>query len=454
MSIGFQKKQLVVFVHGFGSSSRCWDFLLDLLGKDPKVTNLFDLDASFEYPTAVANWWFLTRIPRLSECAHALEGFLRPRFRKYQHITLVGHSQGGLVIDLYLANALRDLKYEDLAHIRQALFIATPHLGSTTLSLFRKLFFTFFSNPQERELRVLGPDMADILHVLSERMEDIRPGDPRGWPIPVHCFSGMRDAVVEEASARGPFGHYTSLDGDHFSILRPRDECDARYTRLVEALLEPVGHKHVWEVELLEERIQVRPRPEGQYQVQARHGDRERVVYTDNEAHIEVSVKFAPGNRCKDLFTLSYSTRAEGYVSYTTSHKNEASPQEVGDYEDHGLHAVFKFTPNETDTFKLQLEVYNGYGKGQREVHFHLRKRESFFKKLRYVLDLRAYLKSGHELVKPPLLYFHAQDNGHGALCRQRDLDKPLEFQQGNAPPGVWQWELDNCEGVVDIVWD
>jgi pimeloyl-ACP methyl ester carboxylesterase len=454
MSIGSGKKQLTVFVHGFGSSKRCWDALLDLLHKDPKVTSLFDLDASFEYHTNAVNWSFLTRIPRLAECAKALQGFLKPRFKEYPHVTLVGHSQGGLVIQTYLANRVQELAYDELARIRQGILIATPHLGSTTLSFLRKLFFTFFANPQERALRRLDPVMADVLHVVAERIEGILPGDPKGWPIPIHCFSGLSDAVVPEASARGPFAQCTSVDGDHFSVLRPLDQSDERYKRFVEALLEPVGHKHVWELDLFEQRICVEPLPEAQRQVLARHGARERPVHTDNVAHVTRSVKFGSGNRCTDLFTLRYATRDQGYVTFNCSHKNEASPQEVGVYDDHGYEAVFKFRPNQTDTFKLHVDVYKGFDKGHRDVHFHLGKHQSFFKNLRYVLDLRAYVNAHYDVVLPPRLYFHSQDNGHSALCKQRVLDEPLASEPGSEP-GVWQWELQDLQGgVVDMVWD
>src|SRR6266511_2846923 len=124
-------KALAVFVHGFGSSADCWKPLLKLLSEEPIVDARFDLQC-YEYPTA----WFsmnpLKRIPRLEEIARGHAEYL-DRCRDYPEITLVGHSQGGLVIQNYLADRVtKDVN--DLKRIRQAILIATPSLGSTMAS--------------------------------------------------------------------------------------------------------------------------------------------------------------------------------------------------------------------------------------------------------------------------------------------------------------------------------
>src|SRR5690606_9912318 len=68
-------RRLVVLVHGFGSSKRCWEPLLALWRADTEVCAGFDF-ACFEYPTAWANARFLRRIPQLLEIARSLSAFL------------------------------------------------------------------------------------------------------------------------------------------------------------------------------------------------------------------------------------------------------------------------------------------------------------------------------------------------------------------------------------------
>ena len=128
------QRRLVVFVHGFGSSKSCWSKLLELLESDPDIAACYDL-ACFEYPTSWFNLRFARRIPRLLEIARGLAGFLESNdLRAYREVVLVGHSQGGLVIQSYLADKLGRGLVEDLYRMRLVMLIATPNLGSTLLS--------------------------------------------------------------------------------------------------------------------------------------------------------------------------------------------------------------------------------------------------------------------------------------------------------------------------------
>ena len=133
---GSVPKGVVIFVHGFGSSHKCWEFLLTLLSRDPRVTSQYDLEY-IDYPTT---WFSLNpfqRIPRLKELSEYLNSFVEsPRFQG-REITLVGHSQGGLLILTHLAQLLQAGKGEELSSLRQVILIATPNLGSTIASSFR-----------------------------------------------------------------------------------------------------------------------------------------------------------------------------------------------------------------------------------------------------------------------------------------------------------------------------
>src|SRR5271157_5085855 len=261
LTAGSVKKQLAVFVHGFGSSPACWEPLLQQLRSDAPVAASFDF-VCYQYSTSWLTFSFLRRIPRLEEISSGLTEFLEEsRFADYADITLVGHSQGGLVIQSYLAEKLKAGQGEDLARIRQVILVATPNLGSTVLQPARNFLFAFFDNPQERTLRVLNPSIRDLMEVMLDRVVNAKTRDKTCWPIPVRCFWGEDDAVVPEASGRGPYSEGAALPGDHFSILQPASRDDARYRAISEALCEPVGHKNFFEVDQYEVAIAVQPLP-------------------------------------------------------------------------------------------------------------------------------------------------------------------------------------------------
>ena len=447
-------RRLALFVHGFGSSPRCWEKLLDLLRKDPRITGALHLEC-FGYETKAFELRFLRRLPDLTEIAGDLRDELESaRFAGYSDITLVGHSQGGLVIHHYLADKVRSGRCEDLKRIREVILIATPHEGSTIASPLRKLVYTFASNPQEAALRVHDPQVARVLGDIDERIESVLPGDPKGWPVPIRCFSGEQDRIVLEASARGPFDLCSPMKGDHSTILGPDDPTDPRYERLAEALLEPDGHAHVWEIDLFEQRVEVEPLVGKEQEIVAKYGGHERAVHTDNLARVRRSVTFSRKNRCLDLFTLRYATRSNGFIEPVMSHANEAPTQDACAWEDHGTETVFKFTPKSDERYELDLNVYKGFDVGSRDVHFHLGKWQSRYKKVRFHLDLSAYAGSGEKPFEPRFRYYE-QDTGHDDLCRKRVLaSDPLDPIETDGK-GVWTWELHEVRrGIYDIAWD
>src|SRR5204863_7401615 len=123
-----------------------------------------------DYPTKWVGLNILGRIPRLQELGRSLGDEIDSPAYRGRPLTLVGHSQGGLVILAYFADLLQRGEASRLAQIRQAIFLATPCEGSTTGMSLRALAATIFSNPQELTLRVLNPDVADIRAAIQERV--------------------------------------------------------------------------------------------------------------------------------------------------------------------------------------------------------------------------------------------------------------------------------------------
>lgn len=213
---GRSEKQLAVFVHGFGSSAECWNPLLKLLKDDPKFAEAFDL-ACFEYPTQWFSFNPLRRIPLLEEIAQSLAHFLADNSAGYSEITLIGHSQGGLVIQCFLVDMLGDGNGENLENIRQVILVATPNEGTSLISGVRKLISHFSLNPQERSLRVLNPQIKKIRTIMSEKIVNAAESGANTWQIPIQAFGGLEDAIVVPASAHR--GRFTTIVGFRAIIL-------------------------------------------------------------------------------------------------------------------------------------------------------------------------------------------------------------------------------------------
>jgi hypothetical protein len=82
------------------------------------------------------------------------------------------------------------------------------------------------------------------------------------------------------------------MEGDHFTTLKPTSREDSRYQVIREALLEPVGHRHVHEIELFEQRLRVEPLS-ALRTFTFNNGNITRVVDTDNLAEIVRAVTFS-----------------------------------------------------------------------------------------------------------------------------------------------------------------
>jgi pimeloyl-ACP methyl ester carboxylesterase len=446
-----QSKGIILFIHGFGSSHRCWQRILELLRSDDRIAPRYDL-ATWDYPTKWFEMNVLGRIPRLQELGRALGDELdSPRYRG-RPVTLVGHSQGGLVIQSYFVELLQAGRGSRLRDIAQAILFATPSEGSTTAMSLRRILSAVFRNPQEITLRVLDPDVADMRAVIRERVVAATRDTDLSWRVPIHAFSGMQDDIVPEASARGPFDSVKRVKGTHFSILQPEDLTDPRYGEFAELLLDPGGHPHRFEVERYETTIRVEPRDHQTIRTVSEKNPRD--VEFDNVASIRRRVRFADGNRCTNPFTIRYSTRSGGYVVGHASHANEAPPAEKGRADDTGTFYQFDFTPRPgAGDYVLAVDVYKGFDEGERELHFHLGD-HSHYRHMVYVLDLSRYVAGGHVVTRPPELYLHPEDHEHGELCRTRGARDPLA-PASSTPDGIYTWELhDIRRAIVDIVWD
>jgi hypothetical protein len=455
--MGTQNKAVVVLIHGIGAKKDCWSQFLSLLRADVPMVERFEFEA-YIYHTGKINLGFLRSIPSVEVVAEDLKTFLQETRFADREITLVGHSQGGLVILAYLDYMVKHGLGRQLAPIRQVITLATPFLGSTTLSGLRKFASIFGENAQERYLRVFDANTAEIVRTVKNCVAETQKADDNNWPIPVHCFYGDSDAVVTKASACGPFKSFDALPADHESIILPKNREDQIYCAFTQLLLKSPSKETEFEIDSYETTLMVCPVASDVPQV-VQHGlIYSHEVRTDNVAELVRVIRFSASNRHVAPFDIIYSTLGDGFVKFWSKGLNEASSEAMIDYERNGKMCLYRFTPNvssKPQEYKCKVTIYKGFDRNNRDIHFHLG-RDRYYHKITFYLDLRPYISAGYVVTKVPEFRFSECDFG---VCDSRCKDK-FELVDDWTPtdtgsPGLWRWDFAEVrQGMTYLSWD
>jgi hypothetical protein len=160
------------------------------------------------------------RIPDYDDIAQSLPAFLSTRTRTPSPLVFVTHSQGGLILQRYLAWMLSEGRGRELARVRAIALLACPNEGSEYLASIRAVT-GFNRHPQAGQLTVLERDVGAARRVVLRQIVNASSVDERQCPIPFHVYSGRTDNVVLRQSAQTVFPAVGVLPGDHFSILDP-----------------------------------------------------------------------------------------------------------------------------------------------------------------------------------------------------------------------------------------
>lgn len=452
------RKTILVLIHGFISDHRCWDPLRCLLETDARIAERFEVEC-FDYPTSLLGKSSDDAHPSLRQVASQLSEFLaQPRFAGHP-LVLAGHSQGGLVIQAYFVLLLEARQARQLSRVRQAIFIATPNLGSVFLDRTRRLtdhvlkvLSGSFLHPQERLLRALQPEIMEIQKLLLGNIVAAGSHSDQACPIPLQCFYGSADRIVLDVSAQSFFAPEVCvpLPAGHMDIIRPQSAADERYAKLTDAILHPVGHVNVVEVERYDTMLRVEPY-DGRKGVEVSYGTSRRTVLTDNRAVLSRRMMISRKNRCRNSCDISYLTNAEGFIRPIPAEMLERlERKDLTRYESQGREFNFIFAPCAGETYDVTLEILRGFEAGDRQVHFHLGP-SCYHQLLTYSLDLTAYVQAGYRLPAAPRLHF---EEGETHRCEQIWASQPLEPTASDGR-GNWYWELhDVRQGAVGLAWD
>lgn len=231
----------VVLVHGLFSASATWNPLAALLGQDAKLSTEYEL-LRFAYQSPKWNWRPTRRIPDFNTIADSLTTYFEVECARYPRVVLVSHSQGGLIIQRFLARMISQGRGYDLVKIRRVVLLACPNNGSELLLLIRQSA-KLWRNPQERDLRPLSDAVIEAQRTVMRSIvfADIVAADR--CPIPFAVYAGESDNIVTPPSARSIFPHAGALPGDHTSILKADSTTHRTFTtmkaNLLLALTEP-----------------------------------------------------------------------------------------------------------------------------------------------------------------------------------------------------------------------
>ncbi|MFI9503828.1 alpha/beta fold hydrolase [Nocardia sp. NPDC052566] len=211
------KEAAVVLVHGLFSSAQTWGDIVARIGEDPELRtrcNVFTM----EYDSPKARLSPLREIPDYDTVADFMRTYLDTQVAAHQKVVLISHSQGGLIVQRYLARMIQKGHGLQLHRIKAVVMLACPNSGSEIAILLRR-FAKFWQHPQEEELRPINRKVNDTQQIVLEHIRFARGLDAQNCHIDMHLYAGMSDNIVKPASASGMFPEVKALPGDHFSIL-------------------------------------------------------------------------------------------------------------------------------------------------------------------------------------------------------------------------------------------
>jgi hypothetical protein len=210
----------LVLIPGFWHEPTRFDQLRSFLGNDPDMTGLRIHTFEYESPK-----WRLpfspARIPDYNDIAQSLPAFLAAQAPGTTPIAFVTHSQGGLILQRFLAWMLTEGRGRELARFRLAVLLSCPNEGSEYARSIRAIV-GMRHHPQAKQLAVLDHEVGETRRIILRQVVNATKIDDRNCPIPLYVYSGRTDNIVRRESALSVFLNVGVLPGDHFTIL----DCD------------------------------------------------------------------------------------------------------------------------------------------------------------------------------------------------------------------------------------
>src|ERR1017187_3107321 len=248
LTLGTVRLPAVVFVHGFTSSPAAWEKFLILMRSD-SVDTRFEL-LTFGYPSRLFNVNPKRLIPNIEACAESLESFIGRHIPSSTPLVLVSHSQGGLVVQRFIADMLEAGRGMELHRLVRVVMFACPNHGSDFFLGMRRLFLR--RNPQDRRLRPLDEMINETRRVVLQRAVYANAVTQTTCPLHISAYVGLQDGIGSRSSAKGLFPNTAVLDSDHSSIIQPVSTEDEPYLALMGELRAALEHAYVITADAME----------------------------------------------------------------------------------------------------------------------------------------------------------------------------------------------------------
>lgn len=221
---------LILFIHGFdGESTETFGKLPDLLMVDPEMDG-WDMKP-FGYSRFIQPehgkhvWGGIKDIRRITDY---LKTSVKYRFEKYDRIAIIAHGLGGLIAQ----RGLLDMPEERRKKVSHLILLACPNNGLSPEEL-------------RADWNKGYAEMSSDGDFISKLRNDWDSAFGEGCPFDLKVAAAADDPFVsvDSAFSRFPEERCFTLDGNHFSIVKPENQEDTTY-RLVRHSL---THSEVFE---------------------------------------------------------------------------------------------------------------------------------------------------------------------------------------------------------------
>jgi pimeloyl-ACP methyl ester carboxylesterase len=210
----------LVTIHGFWSSPATWERLSEVWRADEELRGLRIHSYGYLSPKQPRLPFSVTRVPEYDDIAQTLATEYATALANESDIAMVTHSQGGLILQRFLAWMINEGRARELSRIRSVVMLACPNGGSEYLESLRR-GLGYGRHPQAGNLRVLNRQVADTQRTVLQRVINATALGDHQCHIPFHVYAGASDNIVKAASAQAAFPGASTIAGNHFTILDP-----------------------------------------------------------------------------------------------------------------------------------------------------------------------------------------------------------------------------------------
>jgi len=213
---------VILFVHGFsGEADASFGTIPQYIMEDPKMNgwDLFPIGYTENVNPTMGKgiWASLDDISRLTD---NLTSLIQYKYKKYNRITIIGHSLGGLAVQ----RAILNLNKESLDRIKFVLLFGTPSNGVDSK----------ISSKLDKRLKAIdtrGTYIKSLRNDWNQRFIE-------KYPFELKVVAGTNDDDIPISSSLEPFdkANRVTISGNHFSMVHPNTIENDAYQLIVDTL--------------------------------------------------------------------------------------------------------------------------------------------------------------------------------------------------------------------------